>query len=143
MSDEGRCDNCGAPWGDGLAACAYCETPIAGRASGMRCPSCGEVATPDRRSCAMCSTAFTKGCLFCGQVAWLSMVACPSCHESFEGAAERKKQREEQQKQQQMVGLAKQGMSVLGQFAGTPSGQGALGAILDFVIKSNDGSGRR
>lgn len=137
-----RCDNCGAPHEDGLACCRYCDVPIAGRGAGAKCPGCGEIATPDRRSCAACNASFMKGCLFCGQAAFITATACPRCHEAFQGAAERKRARDEAQKQREMMGIARQGVSILGQVAGTPAGRNVLGALVDMVIKSNGGGGR-
>jgi len=138
MSELSRCENCGAPHREGLACCEYCDVPIAGRVLGIRCPGCSEVAVPEARSCPVCSQSFTKGCVFCGQVAFLTAAACPRCHEAFEGAAERKKQREEQQRQQQMMGVAAQGVSVLGSAIATPSGRQMMGSLFDMIIRSND-----
>jgi hypothetical protein len=136
----GKCENCGAPHEDGLACCRFCDVPIPGRGVGPRCPQCGEMATADRKSCAAFNASFMKGCLFCGQVAFITATSCPKCMEAFAGAAERKKAREDQVKQQQMMGIAQQGVSILGQVAGTPSGRNMLGQLFDMVIKSN-GSG--
>jgi hypothetical protein len=162
-----HCDNCGAPHQDGLAACAFCDFPIVGRSSGIRCPSCSEISTADRRSCAQCSTPFTKGCVFCGRVAFLTATACPGCNEAFAGAEQRKKQQEEAAKQQQVMGIAQQGIAMLGAVAmsdvgrsaissltggsggaspvaskgqgkGKGQGSGILGEIFDAVIHSND-----
>lgn len=132
-----KCDNCGAPHEDGLACCRYCDVPILGRGAGPKCPACGEIATADRRSCAACNASFMKGCLFCGKAAFISATSCPGCYEAFAGAAERKTARELQQKQQQVIGLAQQGVSILGQVAGTPSGRNMLGQLVQMVIKSN------
>ena len=66
-----------------------------------------------------------------------AVISCPKCMEAFAGAADRKKAREDQQKQQQMMGIAQQGVSILGQVAGTPSGRNMLGQLFDMVIKSN------
>lgn len=136
-----KCDNCGAPHEDGLACCRYCDVPIMGRGAGPKCPSCGEIATADRRSCAACNASFMKGCIFCGHAAFISAASCPRCYEAFQGAADRKRQREEAQKQQQVMGLAKQGVSILGQVAQSPTGRNMLGQLVDMVIKSNSGGG--
>ncbi len=152
---DDRCGNCGAPYKDGLAACAFCDFPIVGRSSGVRCQSCSEIATADRRSCAQCNYSFTKGCVFCGRVAFLTATACPGCNEAFAGAERRKQQRDEAAKQQQMMGIAQQGISMLGAVAmseagrsaissltsdsaGSASGGGILGEIFEAVIHSND-----
>ncbi len=140
MTDAARCTVCGAPLADGLAACTYCNVPVPGRRAGVACPACGELSTDDRMSCAACAASFTKGCVFCGQVAFVTALSCTQCSEAFEGAEARKRQREEAAKQQQMLGIAAQGVSVLGQVAGTPSGRQVLGSLLDMVIKSNDGN---
>jgi hypothetical protein len=155
---ETHCANCGAPFQDGLAACAFCDFPIMGRCSGIRCPSCSEIATADRRSCAQCSAPFTKGCVFCGRVAFLTATACPGCNEAFAGAESRKHQQEAAAKQQQTMAIAQQGIATLGAIAmsdvgrsaiasltgsghasGPQSGGGGiLGEIFDAVIHSND-----
>jgi hypothetical protein len=156
---ETHCANCGAPFQDGLAACAFCDFPIVGRSSGIRCPSCSEIATADRRTCAQCSMSFTKGCVFCGRVAFLTATACPGCNEAFAGAETRKKQQAEAVKQQQVMGIAQQGIAMLGAVAmsdagrsalgsltgggghaspPSSSGTGILGEIFDAVIHSND-----
>ncbi len=157
------CDNCGAPHEDGLAACAFCDLPIVGRSSGIRCPSCSELNTADRRSCAECGVAFTKGCVFCGKVAFLTATACPGCNEAFVGAEQRRADREAHQKQQQTMNLAQQGLGALTGFASSSAGQGLidsltghhsqggshqpqaqsggtglLGQLFDAVIHSND-----
>jgi hypothetical protein len=138
MSELSRCENCGAPHREGLACCEYCDVPIAGRVLGIRCPACSEVAVPEARTCPVCDQSFTKGCVFCGQVAFLTAPACPRCHEAFEGAEERKKQREEAQRQQQMIGVAAQGVSVLGAAVAAPAGRSVLGSLFDMIISSND-----
>jgi hypothetical protein len=138
MSDVGQCKTCGAPFKDGLAECMYCDTRIEGRAGGVDCPSCGELATSDRRTCAACGASFARGCIFCGHASFITAPACTSCGEAFEGAQERKTQREAAAKQQQMMGLAAQGISMLGQAAGTPGGRDLLGSVLDAVIHSGD-----
>ena len=158
-----KCANCGAPFEDGLATCAFCDVPIQGRASGVRCPACGELSTAGRRDCAHCHAAFTKGCVFCGHVAFLTATACPSCNEAFQGAHERKRQRDEAAKAAEQMQVAQQGISMLGQVASSPvgqsaiaglvgaitggsggaqqgSGEGVLGQIWDAVIHSNDGN---
>ena len=140
-SDVERCENCGAPHAVGIAKCAYCDVPIRGRATGVECPSCGELATADRRSCAACNASFMKTCIFCSHAAFVSAISCPGCREPFAGAEARKKAREEQAKQQQMMGIAAQGIAVLGQVAATPTGRNLLGQLVDAVIKSNDGKG--
>ncbi len=158
------CENCGAPYEDGLASCAFCDMPIVGRSSGVRCPACSELNTADRRACAMCNHAFTKGCVFCGKVAFLTATACPGCNEAFQGAEQRKSQREAQQKQQQQMQLAQQGLGAVASFATSAAGQGLiqsltgqhgggshhapqqhggggaglLGQLFDAVIHSND-----
>lgn len=159
------CENCGAPHEDGLAACAFCDMPIVGRSSGVRCPSCSELNTADRRACAECGAAFTKGCVFCGKVAFLTATACPGCNEAFAGAEQRKSAREAQAKQQQQMQLAQQGLGAIAGFASSqagqgliqsltgqhgggpshhqgspqaPSGTGLLGQLFDAVIHSND-----
>jgi hypothetical protein len=130
MSDSAtKCDNCGAPHEAGLASCAFCDMPIVGRSPGVRCPACSEVNTADRRSCAHCSHAFTKGCVFCGQVAFLTATACPGCNEAFVGAEQRKSAREAQQKQQQQMQMAQQGMGMLGAFAQSEAGQGLIESL--------------
>ncbi len=138
MSELSRCENCGAPHREGLACCEYCDVPIAGRVLGIRCPSCSEVAVPEARICPVCDLSFTKGCVFCGQVAFLTAPACPRCHEAFEGSEERKKQREEAQRQQQMIGVAAQGVSVIGAAVAAPAGRSLLGSLFDMIISSND-----
>ncbi len=140
MTASGLCENCGAPYHVNLACCEYCDIPIPGRVAGIRCPSCSEVATADARVCPVCSCSFTKGCVFCGQSAFLTAAACPRCQEAFEGAEARKRQRDEEARRAQTLGLAAQGISVLGQVAGTSSGRQVLGGLLDMIIKSNDGS---
>jgi hypothetical protein len=161
---ETHCANCGAPYQDGLAACAFCDFPILGRSSGIRCPSCSEISTADRRSCAQCSAPFTKGCVFCGRVAFLTATACPGCNEAFIGAEARKKQQEEAAKQQQVMGIAQQGIAMLGAVAMSDVGRsaissltggagaapkrkgtggGVLGEIFDAVIHSNDKKPRK
>ena len=158
-----KCGNCGAPFEDGLASCGFCDVPIQGRASGVRCPSCGELALAGRRDCAHCHASFTKGCVFCGHVAFLTATACPSCNEAFQGSHERKAQRDAAQKQQEQMQVAQQGIAMLGQVAASGAGQsalagivgaitgggaasqggsgeGVLGQIWDAVIHSNDGS---
>ena len=163
---ETHCVNCGAPYQDGLAACAFCDFPIVGRSHGVRCPSCTEISTADRRSCAQCSAPFTKGCAFCGRVAFLTATACPGCNEAFAGAETRKKQQEEASKQQQVLGLAGQGIAMLGAVAMSDvgrsalssltggrasqgpgaaegAGTGILGEIFDAVIHSNDRAPRK
>lgn len=137
MSHEGLCENCGAPWHENLACCEYCDVPIPGRVAGVRCPGCTEVATADARACPCCQLSFTKGCVFCGAVAFLTAPACPRFREAFEGAEERKRQRDAQVKQQEIFGLAEKGLSVVGQVAGTPSGKQMLGSLFDMIIKSN------
>ncbi len=129
VGPETHCTNCGAPYQDGLAACAFCDFPILGRSSGIRCPSCSEISTADRRSCTQCSAPFTKGCVFCGRVAFLTATACPGCNEAFAGAEGRKKQQEEAAKQQQVVGLAQQGIATLGAVAMSEAGRRALGSL--------------
>ena len=123
------CDNCGAPFEDGLASCAFCDMPIVGRSSGVRCPSCAELNTADRRACAHCSHAFTKGCVFCGRVAFLTATACPGCNEAFVGAERRKADREVHAKQQQQMNLATQGMGMLGTFVSSGAGQGLIDSL--------------
>lgn len=137
VTTAGLCENCGAPYRDHLACCEYCDMPIPGRVAGIRCPGCTEVATADARVCAVCSLGFTKGCVFCGQVAFLTATACPRCSEAFEGAEARKRQRDEEARRAQTMGLAAQGISVLGQVAGSPSGKQVLGSLFDMIIKSN------
>jgi len=153
------CENCGAPHEDGLASCAFCDMPIVGRSSGVRCPACSELNTAERRTCAHCAHAFTKGCVFCGKVAFLTATACPGCNEAFAGAEQRKANRDAQQKQQQQLNLASQGIGAVAQFASStagqdllesltgghhggshhaPSGAGVLGELLDTVLHSND-----
>lgn len=158
------CANCGAPHEDGLAACAFCDVPIVGRSSGVRCPACSELNTADRRTCAECGAHFTKGCVFCGKVAFLTATACPGCNEAFVGADQRKADRAVQTRQQQTMNLASQGISALGGFAASqagqglidtltghhgqggashqaphaPSGAGLLGQLFEAVIHSND-----
>ena len=123
------CDNCGAPHEDGLAACAFCDMPIVGRSSGVRCPSCSELNTADRRTCAECGAQFTKGCVFCGKVAFLTATACPGCNEAFVGAEQRKADREKQAKQQQTMNLAQQGLGALTGFAASQAGQGLIESL--------------
>ncbi len=125
-----KCDNCGAPHEDGLASCAFCDMPIVGRSSGVRCPACSELNTADRRACAMCGAAFTKGCVFCGRVAFLTATACPGCNEAFAGAEQRKSQREAQAKQQQQMQLAQQGLSAVTGFAASQAGQALIGSLV-------------
>jgi hypothetical protein len=161
-SGEPICDNCGAPYKDGLASCAFCDMPIVGRSSGVRCPACSELNTADRRACAMCGAAFTKGCVFCGKVAFLTATSCPGCNEAFQGAEQRKSQRDAQAKQQQQMNLASQGISAIAGFAASEAGQhlidglthgsgggshhapqssgagGLLGQLFETVIHSND-----
>lgn len=157
------CGNCGAPHEDGLAACAFCDMPIVGRSSGVRCPSCSELNTADRRTCAQCGAQFTKGCVFCGKVAFLTATACPGCNEAFVGAEQRKADRERAAKQQQQINLASQGLGAIASFATSQAGQGLidsltghhggggpaqkpsggggeglLGQLFDAVIHSND-----
>lgn len=138
MSDVSRCDNCGAPHREGLACCEYCDVPIAGRVIGIRCPSCSEVSVPEARACVVCNQSFTKGCVFCGQVAFLTAPSCPRCREAFDGAEDRKRQRDEQTRQQQMMGVASQGISVLGQAIQTPTGRDVMSSLFDMIIRSND-----
>jgi hypothetical protein len=135
MSDEG-CENCGAPYHENLACCEYCDVPIPGRVAGIRCPGCTEVATADARLCPICGLAFTKGCIFCGHAAFLTAPACPKCREAFEGAEARKRERDAAAQRAQTMNLAAQGISVLGQVAGTPSGRQMLGGLFDMIIKS-------
>lgn len=138
MSTAGTCTTCGAPYGEGLACCAYCDTPIPGRVAGVRCPNCREVATADARSCPLCSFAFTKGCVFCGQSAFLTAPSCPRCNEAFEGAEERKKQREAAAQQQRMMNLASQGIAAAATVAGSPSGRQMIGGLFDMIVRLND-----
>lgn len=138
MSAVDKCAECGAPLEDGLAACRHCNVVVVGRVSGIDCPACGELAVAGRSVCAACGASFFRGCLFCGASSHVTVVACGGCAEAFEGAQERKTAREEAAKQQQVMGLAQQGLSVLGQAVGTPSGRDILGGLLDAVLKSND-----
>jgi len=137
MTASDGCENCGAPYHISLACCQYCDVPIPGRVAGIRCPQCTEVATADARVCGVCSFAFTKGCVFCGHAAFLTAPACPGCREAFEGAEARKRQRDEAASRAQTMGLAAQGISVLGQVAGSSTGQSLLGGLFDMIIKSN------
>ena len=136
MSTVDACENCGAPWGANLACCEFCDVPIPGRVAGIRCPACSEVATADARACPCCQLSFTKGCVFCGQPAFLTAASCPRCGEAFEGAEERKRQRDEQAQQKQLVDLAAKGISAVGQVAGTGSGRQVLGSLFDMIIKA-------
>ncbi|MFO0682967.1 MAG: hypothetical protein U0234_13005 [Sandaracinus sp.] len=134
-----KCDNCGAPYEDGLASCAFCDMPIVGRSAGVRCPACSELNTADRRACAMCGAAFTKGCVFCGRVAFLTATACPGCNEAFAGAEQRKSQREAQAKQQQQMQLAQQGLSAVTGFAASQAGQALIGSLVGGGAPSHGG----
>lgn len=130
------CENCGAPYHPSLACCEYCDIPIPGRVAGIRCPGCTEVATAEARLCGLCGFAFTKGCVFCGHAAFLTAASCPRCQEAFEGADARKRQREAEASRAQTMGLAAQGISVLGSVAGSSTGKQMLGSIFDMIIKS-------
>jgi hypothetical protein len=77
-----------------------------------------------------------QSCIFCGAATSVALPGCHRCGEAFEGAHERKAQREEQQRQQQMMGLATTGISMLGQVATSPSGQGLLGQVFNEIISS-------
>jgi hypothetical protein len=161
---KSMCQNCGAPHEDGLAACAFCDMPIMGRSSGVRCPACSELNTADRRTCAECGAQFTKGCVFCGKVAFLTATACPGCNEAFVGAEQRKATRDARAKQQGQMNLASQGLGAVTSFAASQAGQsliesltgqhggggpqhqapssggagGLLGQLFETVLHSND-----
>lgn len=135
------CDNCGAPYEAGLASCAFCDMPIVGRSVGVRCPECSELNTADRRSCAVCNHAFTKGCVFCGGVAFLTATACPRCNEAFQGAEQRKAQREAQAKQQQQMQIAQQGLGAVASFATSAAGQGLIQSLTGQITGSGGSHG--
>jgi hypothetical protein len=136
-----HCENCGAPFEEGLASCAYCDMPIVGRSAGVRCPDCAELNTADRRACAQCGRAFTKGCVFCGKVAFLTATACPGCNEAFAGAEQRKAQRDQQQKQQQQMQLVSQGIGAVTSAVTSQAGQSLLGSLVGAATHQGSGHG--
>lgn len=133
----GPCETCGAPANAGLVACSYCETPYPGAPRGIDCPTCGDDNRPHRMECATCGETLLRGCVFCGAASSIGVAQCGRCGEAFEGAAERKAARDAQQKQQQMLGLASQGLSVLGQAAASPTGRGILGQVWQEILSSS------
>lgn len=100
----------------------------------MGCPKCGDVNEERNPRCASCKTALVQSCVFCGAASPLTAAACVRCHEAFVGAEERKKAREEQQRQQQLMGLATQSVSTIGQFAASPTGRGLLGQLFTELV---------
>jgi hypothetical protein len=130
------CEHCGAPRNPGLVACSYCEVAFAGAPEGVNCPACGDDNRPHLVACASCKASLMRGCIFCGSASSLAFAQCHRCGEAFEGAEERKAQRDEQQRQQQMIGLATTGISMLGQVASSPTGQGLLGQVWNEIVSS-------
>lgn len=128
VSTPKECEECGAPAAAGLVACSYCDAPYPGMPEGVSCPQCGDDNLPSRARCASCSASLQQSCLFCAMTSSVALAACGHCGEAFEGAEQRKAELEEQQRQQQLIGLAAQGLGVLGQVAtssnvgGKPSG---------------------
>ncbi|MFK7988753.1 MAG: bL32 family ribosomal protein [Sandaracinaceae bacterium] len=131
------CDNCGAPEDPGLVACSYCDVAYPGAPPGVDCPTCGDDNRPHRMACASCGETLLQGCLFCGAASSLAVAACGRCGEAFDGARERKAGRDAAQKQQQMMGLAGQGLSVLGQAASSTSGRGILNQVWQEILSSS------
>lgn len=130
-----ECENCGAPATAGLVACAYCDESFPGMAAGVACPSCGDRNLETNPACVSCRTSLMKSCVFCGVASSYASVHCKRCGEAFIGAAERKAERERLAQQQQMLGLAAQGMAVIGQAAATPAGQGFMSKLLGEVLQ--------
>ena len=121
-----ECEVCGAPAVAGLVACSYCDAPYPGMADGVSCPGCGDDNAPSRPRCASCGVSLMRGCVFCAMTSSVGLAACGHCGEAFDGAEQRKAERDEQAQQQQLIGLAAQGLGVLGQVAaGSNFGGGA------------------
>lgn len=130
MSDGPECDVCGAPRKAGLVACPYCEGRYPGAPDGINCPKCGDDNAPHNARCATCSSSLMQICVFCAQATSIAAAVCMHCREPFEGAEARKQERLEQQRQQQLMGLAAQGLGVLGQAANSRAGRGLLDEVL-------------
>ena len=136
-----ECETCGAPPLVGLAACSYCKTAYAGIQAGLRCPQCSDMNLVGSVACATCRTSLAIGCVFCGAPSPLDRPACVRCGEAFAGAVERRQARDSQAQQAQYVGLATEGVRVLGSVVShAPSGTGsaildALGGIFEEVTK--------
>lgn len=134
--DEGTlCSRCGAPYTAGLVACSFCSTPYAHAAAaaprgGVDCPSCHADNTPERYACARCGTSLLRECIFCRGGTTVAAAACAHCNELFEGAEQRKLEREAARQREEMMRLAATGMSVLGQVAQSPAGQGLLSSLV-------------
>lgn len=137
MSNATECATCGAATNPGLVACSYCETPYPGAPRGIDCPHCGDDNRPHLAQCATCNGSLVRGCIFCGSASSIALAGCGRCGEAFAGAEERKAAREAQQKQQQMIGLAQTGLSMLGQAAGTPSGQNVLRDVWQDLLRNS------
>lgn len=135
--DSEECSTCGAPRNQGLVACSYCDAAYPGAPDGVSCPACGDDNRPHQVECATCGQTLLRGCIFCGAASSVTMPACSGCGEAFAGAAQRKSARDSQQRQQQMVSLAGQGLSVLGQVATNPSGRGLLNQVWQEVLRSS------
>ncbi|MCC7536995.1 MAG: zinc ribbon domain-containing protein [Deltaproteobacteria bacterium] len=129
------CENCGAPATPGLVACGYCDDPLPGMGPGVACPNCGDRNVATNASCVSCRTSLVKSCVFCGVASPFTAVYCVRCNESFVGAAERKAEREQAARNQQMIGLAAQGLSVIGSAVSTPAGQGFMSQLLGEVMQ--------
>lgn len=134
MSDAALCENCGAPKNPGLVACSYCEVPYPGCPQGVDCPGCGDDNRSHLVACASCGCSLVRSCIFCGSASSITFPACGRCGEAFEGAEERKKQRDEQMRQQQMMGMAQQGISMVGQAAASPMGQRIIRDVFSELL---------
>lgn len=132
-----ECEECGAPTNPGLVACSYCDTAYAGAPPGIDCPACGDDNRPHLTACASCAATLMRGCVFCGAASSLGHRQCTRCGEAFDGSRERKAQRDAQQKQQQMMGLAGQGLSMLGQAANSSTGRGVLHSVWQEILSSS------
>ena len=129
------CENCGAPATPGLVACGYCDDPLPGMGPGEPCPNCGDRNVPSNPACVSCRTSLMKACVFCGLASPIATIHCIRCGESFVGAAERKAEREQAARNQQMIGLAAQGLSVLGTAAATPTGRGFVNQLFGEIMQ--------
>lgn len=130
VSEAEECEECGAPRKDGLVACAYCETRYPGAPDGVACPKCGDDNLPNQTRCATCAMSLMQTCVFCTQASSIAAPGCLHCGETFHGARERKRERDEQTRQELLMNLAGVGLSMLGQAAGSPTGQGILDEVL-------------
>jgi hypothetical protein len=129
MSNASECHVCGAPKAAGLVACGFCKAAYPDATGGIDCPKCENVNRVENASCAVCHTALTRGCVFCGNSSSLSATSCQSCSEAFAGAEERKRQRDAAAQQQQTMRLVEEGIGVLGAVASASSGGGGGGLL--------------